>query len=148
VRAPLAALFLLVMRVLFPSFCSSDISDNLPEAEAVLGVVGAKYPDSALFLWMAGRLARMQGNVPLARARLARCATLEWVQFAQLCDYEIAWTHAFLLEWGAVERLFARLRSENEWSKAFYTFMEGVRWAAGTLLKGVAGEGCKMRGGG
>lgn len=53
-------MFLLMMRVLFPSFASTDMADNIPEAEAVLQAVFAKYPDSAMFLWMAGRLARMQ----------------------------------------------------------------------------------------
>ena len=77
VRSPLAAMFLLMMRVLFPSFSSSDMSHHVPEAEAVLTAILDKYRDSALFLWMAGRLARMQGNVTLARARLQRCSGVE-----------------------------------------------------------------------
>jgi hypothetical protein len=66
-RAPLAALFILAMRVLLPSFRSGDVSENVPEAEALLAVFLARFPSSALFMWMAGRLARMQGDVVVAK---------------------------------------------------------------------------------
>lgn len=126
VRSPLAAMFLLMMRVLFPSFASTDMADNIPEAEAVLQAVFAKYPDSAMFLWMAGRLARMQGHVALARERLSRCTGLELVQFSQLASYELAWSYAFLLDWPQVDAIFGRLLVDNEWSKAFYAQMQAV----------------------
>jgi hypothetical protein len=42
-----------------PAF-SGDIREHVPEAEAVLDAVLGRFNDSALFLWVAGRLARMQ----------------------------------------------------------------------------------------
>ena len=91
VRMPLSALFILAMRVLLPSFHSGDVSDHVGEATAVIDSLLARFPDSALFLWMAGRLARMQGDSVSARARLARCASVqtEWRQLRHLCDYEL-----------------------------------------------------------
>lgn len=92
ISAPLAALFLLTMRVLLPSFHSGDVSEHLPEAEAILELMLARYTDSALFLWLAGRMARMQGDVGKSTALLQRCQTIRaWPQLTHLCEYELGW---------------------------------------------------------
>jgi len=126
-RSPLSAFVLLLMRVLMPSFASSDVADNFAEAEAVAAHVERVYPDSALFLWIAGRLARLRGDGPRAAACLARSAgVVEWVQLAHLSAYELAWSHAFAGDWARAREPFAMLRADNEWSKAFYAYMEAV----------------------
>ncbi len=51
---------------------------------------------------------------------------VEWVQMAHLCLYELGWCRAFQHQWDAVLPLMARLRDENEWSKAFYAYFNAV----------------------
>jgi hypothetical protein len=129
IRAALSALFLLAMRVLLPSFHSGDLdATHVAEADAILGVMMDRFPNSALFLWMAGRLARLKGEVASATAYLDQCARTqsEWVQLSHLCAYEIGWCRVFAHDWRAVLGPFALLSRENEWSKAFYTYMTGV----------------------
>lgn len=128
VRSPLSGLIILAMRVLIPSFHSGDISEHVPEAQAILDVLLDKYSDSALFLWMAGRLARMRREQEKAAAYFTRCAATskELPQLAHLCDYELSWCKAFTHDWAAVARLNASLKVENNWSKAFYCYMQGV----------------------
>lgn len=128
VTAPLAALFILAMRVLLPSFHSGDVSQHVDEAEAVLTLMLGRYPDSALFLWMGGRLARMQGDVARATALLSRCKGTQcaWPQLLHLCDYELGFCGAFSHDWDAVRSCFTILAAENAWSKVFYTFMTGL----------------------
>ena len=121
-RSPLSAFALMLMRVLMPSFASSDITHNFAEAEAVAAEVARAYPDSALFLWLTGRLARLRGEGARAAACLQRSAGVEWVQLSHLCSYELAWSHAFAGDWAAARAPFAMLRANNEWSKAFYGY--------------------------
>ena len=128
VRMPLAALFILAMRVLLPSFHSGDVGEHVREATAVIDSLLGRYPDSALFLWLQGRLARMQGDAAGAHSSLARCAGVqsEWPQLRDLCDYELAWCAAFAGQWDAVSSLFGRLQADNSWSRSFYAYMRGV----------------------
>ena len=128
VTAPLAALFILCMRVLLPSFHSGDVTEHVPEAEAVLALLLPRYPDSALFLWLGGRLARMQGDVARAHALLSRAHHLPtaWPQLVHLCQYELGWNDAFRLHWRHAAERFALLARENAWSKMFYTYMCGL----------------------
>ena len=92
VSGPLAALFLLAMRVLLPSFHSGDVAEHVPEAEAVLRLMLDRYPDSAMFLWLAGRLARMQGDAERSAQLLQRCQNIRaWPQLTHLCEYELGW---------------------------------------------------------
>jgi hypothetical protein len=128
VRSPLAALLMLGMRVLMPSFHSGDISEHVPEAHAIIDSILTTYPDSALFLWMAGRLARMRRDPAAAAALFARCTAAGGVarlpQLAHLCHYELSWCHAFAHDWASVLPLYATLQRENAWSKAFYAYMQ------------------------
>lgn len=126
VRSPLSALFILVMRALFPSFSSTDMSEHFPEAEAVLEVIFRRYPDSAFFSWLSGRLSRAQGDLARARERLERCGRVGLKQFAQLGQYEAGWSFAFTHDWQQTENVFRTLRFENNWSPAFYAYLEGA----------------------
>ena len=70
-RAPLAGLLLLGMRVILPSFHTGALLSVAPEAEAALDALLTAFPGSALPLWMSGRLLRMQARLADAAAAFA-----------------------------------------------------------------------------
>lgn len=73
VRGSLSGLLLLSMRVLMPSFHSGDVSEHIPETQAVLEAILTMHPNSALFLWMNGRQARMRRDMGTASVSFAKC---------------------------------------------------------------------------
>jgi len=62
VRAPLAALVILVTEVLIPGFLPPSAHTHLPEAQHLMAFLLHRYPSSVIFLWIAGRLLRMRGR--------------------------------------------------------------------------------------
>jgi hypothetical protein len=130
VRAPLAALMLLAMRVLLPSFHKGDVGGvGGGEADAILAAMEAAFPNSALFTWMGGRLARMRGEEEKAEALFLQCAregAAEMPQLVHLSLYERAWVSAFRLRWRGVGPLHAELEVGSSWSKAYYSYCQAV----------------------
>ena len=62
VRAPLAALVILIAEVLIPGFLPPSARTRLKEAEHIMAYLLHMYPSSVIFLWLAGRLLRMLGR--------------------------------------------------------------------------------------
>ena len=54
------------MHIILPSFFSADLDRHLPEATAIIEHLLRDHPDSAMVLWLAGRLARMERRVDKA----------------------------------------------------------------------------------
>ena len=139
VRAPLSGLLLCGMRVIVPSFHTGALLAHAPEAEATLRILLTAFPDSALPLWMSGRLLRMQGKLSAAAAAFSASGASAGGALAQLeslSAYERAWCEAFSGDWETTAELFAQLRDSNNWSKAFYAY--GV--AVAMLQLGRLGE--------
>ena len=128
VRSSLSGLILLSMRVLMPSFHSGDVSEHIPETQAVLEAILKAHPDSALFLWIHGRQARMRRDMNTAAISFAKCTKVAGAlpQLADLCSYELQWSFAFQHNWKEVLPLNNNLQKDNNWSKAFYAYMQAI----------------------
>lgn len=128
VRAPVAACILLVYHVVLQSFFGFDSSDHIKEAERILAINLGKYPDGGLFLFISGRLNRLKRNIVDSIRDFERAveAQKDWKQLQHLCFYELGWCHFFNFDWVESEKYFGRLCKENEWSKGFYAYMQGL----------------------
>lgn len=107
VRGPLAGLGMLIELVQLPSFLSDAALRQrcAVDAEEVLGVMFRQFPNSALFLWNAGRAERMRWNLGLADALFAECAAIasssaKFQALANVAAYDRAFCYLFLAPGG------------------------------------------------
>ena len=128
IRQPLSWLTLLFVHIVIPSFFTVRPAHHIAEGQRVLGDAFRKYPEGALYLWMQGRLNRMQRDLPRAIASFTRSAAGQpgWLQLQHLCLYELGFCHFFLQDWKRSLECWERLSRENSWSKAFFIYMQGV----------------------
>ncbi len=125
----LAAIFLGNEYVLFPSFYSSM---NLPflvgEGTKILDGVLEKFPNSVMFLWMAGRFERLKGNIVKSNILFQKAYDSQnyMMQLQHVNDYEIGWNNMILRDWKAAIPHFDRLLKENSWSKCFYAYAKAI----------------------
>jgi hypothetical protein len=131
VRSVLAVVALLAYHVLVPSFFSlaQAMGYHIAQAEAILQNATAEYPGSAFLTFLQGRHERLKRNLPGSLEALTRSlnvvrsgAGADWVQFADLCSYELAWTLAQMQRWGEAADAFYSLYETNNWSKCFYVY--------------------------
>jgi len=129
-RWPIAALLLLVYHALLPSFLSipQELQGHVEQATRILDHCLTVYNDSCLFLFIQGRLRRMQGNVPAAINDFNKSAAVQvqFVQLQHLCSYELGWCYMFQLNWLKSAEQWQRLLVENKWSKQFFGYMLGA----------------------
>lgn len=90
-----------------------------------------KYPNSAFFLYFAGRTSRLARNLPLSTQSFkyaSEISNAEWVEvdIRQVCDYEIATNNMMQLNWKEASQLFEKLCSENYWSPILFKYLHGV----------------------
>jgi hypothetical protein len=83
-RAPLAGLLILGVRVVLPSFHAGAVAPHAGEAAAVLAAMFARFPESVLPLWLAGRLARLSCRPAVARDCYARAGVAAGDTLAQV----------------------------------------------------------------
>ena len=128
IRQPLSALMLLFVHIVIPSFFTIRPAHHVEAASGILDDVFRDYPEGALFLWMQGRLRRMQRDLPGAVASFTRSAAGQpaWLQLQHLCAYELGWCHFFFLDFTRSLACWDRLARENSWSKAFFLYMQAV----------------------
>jgi len=129
VRQPLACLELLFVHIIIPSFFTVRPGYHASEASLILDDwCWEKYPNGALFLWMAGRLERMRRDLPAATQAFERSAAGQptWIQLQHLCAYELGFCSFFSLNFTKSAAYWLRLREENNWSKAFFAYMHAV----------------------
>ena len=129
VRSPLAGLLLLGMRVILPSFHSGALMAHGEEAGAALDALLTAFPNSALPLWMGGRLYRMQARLNDAEAAFRACASFAGGALQQLDDlslFELTWVEAARNNWAGVTDVNTSLLERSSWSKAFYAYVIGV----------------------
>ncbi|XP_070195662.1 tetratricopeptide repeat protein 39B-like isoform X2 [Littorina saxatilis] len=85
-----------------------------------------KFPKGALFLFFAGRIEEIKGNIDEAIMRFDETigAQSEWRQFHHLCYWELMWCHCFKSDWLMAMKYAERLCKESRWSKATYTYQK------------------------
>eukprot|EP00281_Chroomonas_sp_CCMP1168_P024499 CAMPEP_0206228148 /NCGR_PEP_ID=MMETSP0047_2-20121206/9015_1 /ASSEMBLY_ACC=CAM_ASM_000192 /TAXON_ID=195065 /ORGANISM="Chroomonas mesostigmatica_cf, Strain CCMP1168" /LENGTH=494 /DNA_ID=CAMNT_0053651373 /DNA_START=226 /DNA_END=1706 /DNA_ORIENTATION=- len=129
-RAPLSSIMLLGYHVLASAFFTvpEELPMHIKKAEAILAREFAKFPDSAIFLFIEGRLDRLKGDGPRAIKSWEKCMSVnaDWVQLQHLCCYELGWSFMANAHWGVAKGHWQRLVNESKWSKAFYVYMKAL----------------------
>lgn len=131
IRSALAAEVLMILYVVAPTFLPNLVYAQpfREEGKEILRHMLWKYPDSVLFLWSAGRLARLEGDHALAMELFGRAVAGHLDvprQVGHLCAYEMGLCECFAFHWQAALGHFALLEAENSWSRAFYAYVRAV----------------------
>ena len=128
IRAPLSSLVLLFLHVVIPSFFTIHMQAHNTAATALLTRCFQQYPGGSFFLWLQGRQQRNNRLLADSIASFQRAAAgqREWRQLQHLCAYELGTTYLFMLEHEKGRLFWEILEKENQWSKAFYIYMQLV----------------------
>ncbi|XP_063305589.1 tetratricopeptide repeat protein 39A-like isoform X1 [Pelobates fuscus] len=119
---------LLLCYYTFLSFVLGIGEDNLSEAQAILQPYLTSYPKSAIFLFFAGRIEEIKGNIDEAVNwfELGCSAQQSWKQFHHMCYWELMWCFAYKGMWKLAYFYADLLSKENRWSKAMYVYMKAA----------------------
>ncbi|XP_047220905.1 tetratricopeptide repeat protein 39B-like isoform X2 [Girardinichthys multiradiatus] len=126
-RSILSTLTLLMFH-LYMSVILGTGEGNLPEAEALLKPYAEKFPNGALMLFYAARIAVLKGNFTFAQEKFVACIATqeEWRQIHHLCYWELMWAYSFEQNWIEAYRYANLLCKENKWSQATYVFQKAA----------------------
>ncbi|XP_074836246.1 tetratricopeptide repeat protein 39A-like isoform X2 [Carettochelys insculpta] len=126
-RALLCTMLLLCYHT-FLTFILGTGEDDCMEAERLLGPYLSRYPKSAIFLFFAGRIEEIRGNINEAIGRFeAGCSAQQaWKQFHHMCYWELMWCFAYKGVWKMAYFYADLLSKENRWSKAMYVYMKAA----------------------
>lgn len=89
------------------------------------------YPNSAFFLYFAGRVSRLARNLILSSQSFTYAIEIsknEWaeVEVLQLCSYENAFNHMMQHQWEEAGTLFNNLYKDRYWSPAILRYLNGA----------------------
>ncbi|ORX47210.1 hypothetical protein DM01DRAFT_256229 [Hesseltinella vesiculosa] len=132
IRSPMASLMLLAYYTALTSLCPQILGDELtqPAIETLLDAQRT-YPNSAFFLYFAGRTSRLARNLTLSTQSFTygiEISKNEWAQneVNNLYSYEIGFNHMMQLEWEEAAKIFETLYKENYWSPAIFRYLQGA----------------------
>uniref|UniRef100_A0A3P9KXL7 Tetratricopeptide repeat domain 39A n=1 Tax=Oryzias latipes TaxID=8090 RepID=A0A3P9KXL7_ORYLA len=112
----------------FMSFILGTGEGDAEEAEKLLKPYLEKYPKGSIFLFFAGRIEEIKGNLDGAIKRFQECceAQQEWRQFHHMCYWELMWCFTYQRHWKMAYFYADLLSRENSWSKATYAYMKAA----------------------
>ncbi|XP_034270958.1 tetratricopeptide repeat protein 39A isoform X1 [Pantherophis guttatus] len=124
-RSLLCTLLLLCYHT-FLTFVLGTGKGNVEEAEKLLKPYLIRYPKGAIFLFLAGRIETIRGNIDGAIRRFEECCEAQqlWKQFHHMCYWELMWCFTYKRQWKMAYIYADLLSKENTWSKATYVFMK------------------------
>ncbi|KAH0628714.1 hypothetical protein JD844_010156 [Phrynosoma platyrhinos] len=126
-RALLCTMLLLCYYT-FLTFILGIGEDDFTEAEALLNPYLSRYPQSAIFLFFAGRIEEIKGNISEAIKKFEEGCSVQqaWKQFHHMCYWELMWCFAYKGMWKMAYFYADLLSKENRWSKAMYVYMKAA----------------------
>ncbi|XP_077882364.1 tetratricopeptide repeat protein 39A isoform X5 [Ictidomys tridecemlineatus] len=126
-RAVLCVMLLLCYHT-FLTFVLGTGNVNIEEAEKLLKPYLNRYPKGAIFLFFAGRIEAIKGNIDAAIRRFEECceAQQHWKQFHHMCYWELMWCFTYKGQWKMSYFYADLLSKENSWSKATYIYMKAA----------------------
>ncbi|RMC08676.1 hypothetical protein DUI87_14924 [Hirundo rustica rustica] len=82
----------------------------------------------AIFLFFAGRIETLKGNIDAAVHRYEECCEAQqyWKQFHHMCYWELMWCFTYKRQWKMAFFYADLLSKENTWSKATYIYMKAA----------------------
>lgn len=89
------------------------------------------YPNSAFFLYFAGRTSRLARNLTLSTQSFTYAVEIsknEWaeVEVLHACSYEIGFNHMMEHNWEEAAKVFDQLCTERYWSPAIFRYLTGA----------------------
>ncbi|KAI4881320.1 hypothetical protein NFI96_029929 [Prochilodus magdalenae] len=108
---------------------------DVADAEKLLKPFRLRYPRGAIFLFFAGRVEEIKGNVDEAsEQRWIAVALFEdgckaqqaWKQFHHMCYWELMWCFTYKRHWKMAYFYADLLSQESRWSKAMYVYMKAA----------------------
>ncbi|XP_066453706.1 tetratricopeptide repeat protein 39A isoform X2 [Eleutherodactylus coqui] len=126
-RALLCTLLLLCYHT-FLSFVLGTGKGNIEEAEKLLEPYLKRFPKGAIFLFFAGRIEEIKGNIDMAIQRFEECceAQQNWKQFHHMCYWQLMWCFTYKQQWKMAYFYADLLSKESSWSKATYVYMKAA----------------------
>ncbi|XP_077326441.1 tetratricopeptide repeat protein 39A-like [Lithobates pipiens] len=126
-RSLLCAMLLLCYYT-FLSFILGTGEEDITEADTLLQPYLRQYPKSAIFLFFAGRIEEIKGNVDEAIHWFEDGCSVQqsWKQFHHMCYWELMWCYAYKGMWKVAYFYADLLSKENRWSKAMYVYMKAA----------------------
>ncbi|KAM9785068.1 tetratricopeptide repeat protein 39A isoform X2 [Syngnathus typhle] len=126
-RSMLCVLLLLCYYT-FLTFILGTGEGHVVEAERLLKIFRVRYPRGAIFLFFAGRVEEMKGNIDEAVALFEDgCkAQQAWKQFHHMCYWELMWCFTYKRAWKMAYFYADLLSKESRWSKAMYIYMKAA----------------------
>ncbi|XP_029015353.1 tetratricopeptide repeat protein 39A isoform X3 [Betta splendens] len=126
-RSMLCALLLLCYYT-FLMFILGTGEGEVAEAEKLLKPFQLRYPSGAIFLFFAGRIEEIKGNIDQAVALFEDgCkAQQTWKQFHHMCYWELMWCFTYKQAWKMAYFYADLLSQESRWSKAMYVYMKAA----------------------
>ncbi|XP_074817855.1 tetratricopeptide repeat protein 39A isoform X1 [Natator depressus] len=126
-RSVLCTMLLLCYHT-FMTFVLGTGKGNVEEAEKLLKPYLARYPKGAIFLFFAGRIETIKGNIDTAVRRFEECceAQQHWKQFHHMCYWELMWCFTYKRQWKVAYFYADLLSKENNWSKVTYIYMKAA----------------------
>ncbi|KAM9761900.1 tetratricopeptide repeat protein 39A isoform 1-T1 [Menidia menidia] len=112
----------------FMSFILGTGEGDVQDAEKLLQPYLKKYPKGSIFLFFAGRIEEIKGNLDAAIERFEECceAQQQWKQFHHMCYWELMWCFTYKRHWKMAYFYADLLSKENSWSKATYAYMKAA----------------------
>lgn len=131
-RSPMASLMLLAYYITFTALCPQILSDEYtqPAIETLLDAQSS-YPNSAIFLYFAGRTSRLARNLALSTQSFSYAIDVsknEWaeVEVLHICSYELGFNHMMQNNWEKASIVFSQLYQEKYWSQAVFKYLTGA----------------------
>uniref|UniRef100_A0A3Q1F0S6 Zgc:158403 n=1 Tax=Acanthochromis polyacanthus TaxID=80966 RepID=A0A3Q1F0S6_9TELE len=126
-RSMLCALLLLCFYT-FLTFILGTGEGDVTEADKLLKPFRLRYPRGAIFLFFAGRIEEIKGNIDEAVALFEDgCkAQQAWKQFHHMCYWELMWCFTYKRVWKMAYFYADLLSQESRWSKAMYVYMKAA----------------------
>lgn len=131
-RSPMASLMLLAYYTTLTGLCPQMLSDEYtqPAIETLLDSQRA-YPNSAIFLYFAGRTSRLARNLTLSTQSFLygiEISKNEWaeVEVLHMCSYEMGFNYMMQNNWEEASKIFDLLFKERYWSQAIFRYLTGA----------------------
>ncbi|KAI8886218.1 hypothetical protein K501DRAFT_292927 [Backusella circina FSU 941] len=131
-RSPMASLMLLAYYTTLTSLCPQILANEYTQL-AIETLLDAQrmYPNSAIFLYFAGKTSRLARNLPLSAQSFIyaiETSRNEWaeVEVLHMCSYEIGFNHMMQNNWEEAVTLFDSLYREKYWSPIVLRYLTGA----------------------
>ncbi|KAK1154024.1 tetratricopeptide repeat protein 39A-like [Acipenser oxyrinchus oxyrinchus] len=123
---------LLLCNYTFLTFILGTGEDDISEADRLIKPYLSRYPKGAIFLFFAGRIEEIKGNINKVRLRGDSlfedgCAAQQaWKQFHHMCYWELMWCFTSSGSGRWLTSHADLLSKESSWSKAMYVYMKAA----------------------